>query len=261
MSTAGFRLPSLAWRLGPPLAMGAAALLVALASWNRPLFLWLNHLGAALPEALWANVTVLGDTLVALALVTPLARRWPQVVWALLLAALSGGLFVHTLKPWLNLPRPPAVLEPEQFHLIGHALRSKSFPSGHAFTAFTLAGVWAMTLGRGAAVAALWAAAALVALSRVMVGVHWPVDVLAGGAAGWLNAWLGVALAQRLGWGLRPPGRIAALALLTACAAALLFHDTGYPAARPLQWALAGGALWAGLQGLWRLTGGARARH
>ncbi len=253
MNAPAFRLPSPAWRLGPPLVMGLAALLIHLAGWNQPLFLWLNRLGTALPAGFWSAVTLLGDTLVALVLLLPFARRWPQVVWALLLAAVSGSLFVHGLKPALDLPRPPAVLEPDQFRLVGHMLRGRSFPSGHAFTAFTLAGVWAMTLGRGGAVAALWCAAALVALSRVMVGVHWPVDVLAGGAAGWLNAWLGVALARRWPWGLTRAGRALALVLLTACALALFFHDGGYPAARWLAWALAGLGLASGLRALWSL--------
>ena len=61
-----------------------------------------------------------------------------------------------------------------------------SFPSGHAATAFACATVIAWASPRLAVPA--FVLAALVAWSRVYVGVHWPLDVLGGAALGVLVA-------------------------------------------------------------------------
>jgi len=62
-----------------------------------------------------------------------------------------------------------------------------SFPSGHATTAFALAALLALWYPRWAA--GFLALAGLVGLSRVVLGAHFPSDVLAGAALG-----MGVAL-------------------------------------------------------------------
>jgi membrane-associated phospholipid phosphatase len=55
-----------------------------------------------------------------------------------------------------------------------------SYPSAHAATSFAAAG----TLRESLASAPLYALAALVALTRPYLGVHWPSDTLAGAALG-----------------------------------------------------------------------------
>src|SRR3569833_1419604 len=50
--------------------------------------------------------------------------------------------------------------------------------------------------------------------SRMAVGVHWPVDVLAGAAVGWASACGALVLARRWRWGISPRGqRVTALLL------------------------------------------------
>ncbi len=123
----------------------------------------------------------MGDTLFALAIVLPFVKN-RRFLWLCLLSAILAAIFVHSLKPLLDLPRPPAVLV--SLETLGPAYRHQSFPSGHSATAFVLAGlvlihpiprVWKM-------MAVVWAL--LVALSRVVVGVHWPIDCLVGAALG-----------------------------------------------------------------------------
>lgn len=74
----------------------------------------------------------------------------------------------------------------------------QSFPSGHATTAFSLAAVVAFVWPR-----ALWPAmafAAAIALSRVVLGAHYPTDITAGGVLGLLGAYGVRALFASRGW-------------------------------------------------------------
>jgi undecaprenyl-diphosphatase len=79
---------------------------------------------------------------------------------------------------------------PDVPHLVALP-HSGSFPSGHATTAFACATVLAVLEPRLRVPAFLLAAA--IAYSRLYLGVHYPLDVLAG-------ALLGVAIATGLLW-------------------------------------------------------------
>jgi undecaprenyl-diphosphatase len=72
-----------------------------------------------------------------------------------------------------------------------------SFPSGHATSAFAAAGVVAALHPRLRV--PVLALAALVALSRVYLGVHYPSDVIVGAALGLAIAAVVVALGRRIG--------------------------------------------------------------
>ncbi|MGH3000137.1 MAG: phosphatase PAP2 family protein, partial [Gaiellaceae bacterium] len=65
---------------------------------------------------------------------------------------------------------------------------SASFPSGHAATSFACATVLSALAPRAAP--GFVALAAAIAYSRLYVGVHWPLDVVAGAALGVLTALL-----------------------------------------------------------------------
>jgi len=102
------------------------------------------------------------------------------VAVTILIAEMVSGL----LKLWIDRDRPP-LANPDPEPLV-RLPATGSFPSGHATVAFACATVLALAVPRLAL--PLFALAALVAWSRVYVGVHYPLDVLAG-------ALLGVALA------------------------------------------------------------------
>ncbi len=89
--------------------------------------------------------------------------------------AVSGGA-----KEWLDRDRPP-LGDPDPAPLVPLPATS-SFPSGHATVAFACATVLALAVPRLRW--PLFGLAALVAFSRVYVGVHYPLDVLAGAALG-----------------------------------------------------------------------------
>lgn len=207
-------------------------------------FPWLNAYGALVPAPLWQWLTVLGDERVAFCLALLLARRHPRLFWTLILAALVGIAYGRGLKVLLALPRPPALLTPDSFNLIGIGLRRLSFPSGHSVAAGVFFGVLTY-YARGPGWRALWLLLALlVGLSRVAVGVHWPVDVAAGLGGGLVAALAGVWLARRFPVGMRDGSVHLALVSAAAIVSVGLFYDHGgYPAAaRPLQ-ALAAVAL------------------
>lgn len=228
---------ALAWLV--PLA--ALALLWPLAddARNQALFLTLNGLAAGLPALLWSDLTVLGDTLVALVLLLPFLRRRPDLALAALLASLPATLFSHAIKDGLALARPYAVLA-DHVHVIGPYLKAGSFPSGHTTTAFVLAAVLALGLRSRGAAPAILLLALLVGLSRVAVGAHWPMDVAGGILCGWLSGLIGLWLAGR--WtGLQRPAVLTGVRLfLLGCALVLLVgYDSGYPLARPFEQTLA----------------------
>jgi membrane-associated phospholipid phosphatase len=215
----------------PVLTAIAFAILLASGE-NRQVFLLVNSIGAQTSDDLWANITILGDTTVALALCLPLWRRRPDLLWALVIGAACCTAWVHVLKPLFEVPRPPAVLA-DAVHVIGPAYRAGSFPSGHATTSFALAGLMVMALGwRAASVGAL-CIASVAALSRSVVGVHWPLDVLAGAFGGWLSAFVGLWLAQRTPAVGRKPWVRSTVAVVLAggCVALVVGVKTGYPQA------------------------------
>lgn len=103
-------------------------------------------------------------------------------------------IFITTLLAWIitfaieyvvNRPRPYNALGIKPLSL--PAIETPSFPSAHATIAFAIAGLiffYSSPLG-----IVLLIIAALVALSRVFVGVHYMTDVIAGAIIGFLVSW------------------------------------------------------------------------
>ena len=229
--------------LVPAVAAVAFSVIWALDA-NRAVFTALNSLAPSTSDWLWANITVLGDTVVAFALLLPLWRRRPDLLWAFLFLALLGTLWVHGLKNVVDVARPPAVLP--DAHIIGPAYKAGSFPSGHATTSFAVAGLLALGLQfrtpHFITKYVIFLSAALVAaLSRSVVGVHWPLDILAGAVGGWLSAVAAIAIARRtMTVGGRAWVQWSLAIFLAGCAAFLAFgpNKSGYPQAELFQRAL-----------------------
>ena len=110
-------------------------------------------------------------------------REWRNAV-LLLAITLSGRLLVSLQKDWTDRIRPDA-----QGHLV--PVDTLAFPSGHAANATMVWLCLALLLPRGprGRAVAIWAAvwlALAIGASRVMLGVHWPSDVIGGWAFGLL---------------------------------------------------------------------------
>lgn len=134
-------------------------------------FVWLTRIGS------WGAVWL------ALGLALALARRSPRPFVLVLLADAAAEGVANALKAIVGSQRPhgydPLVPVPH----------SPSFPSGHATVSFACATVLSALAPRAAPLFVVLAAA--IAYSRLYVGVHWPLDVVAG-------AVLGVAIALLL---------------------------------------------------------------
>jgi len=99
-------------------------------------------------------------------------------------------------KYWVARERPDLDL-----HLV--VVKTSSFPSGHATSSMIFYLTLALALTAGSR--RQWIAAAvaillsfLIGTSRVMLGVHWPSDVIGGWAFGMLWVMLTLRLAERL---------------------------------------------------------------
>ena len=244
-----------AWLVAPLLAL-ALALAVQMQAEssapmliNRALFSWINQAANQWPARGWSMLTALGDASVLFALLSALLLIRPQALAAVLAAVPLGGLLSTLLKRTFDAPRPAAVLEAAQFHLIGPLLSHHSFPSGHTISAFAAAvavlavlqpcartSVLSTTRFAGLAIAAISLATA-VGISRVAVGAHWPVDVLAGAACGWLAGLSGAAASRR--WPLLWRGarsQWGLMLVLIGVAPWLIWRPVDYPLGVPVVW-------------------------
>jgi undecaprenyl-diphosphatase len=122
-----------------------------------------------------------GPLLVGLGLWSDLwRRRLPMAFAAAAVATGAASLVVHWLKLAFDRDRPP-VADPDLGSLVAIP-GNPSFPSGHSATAFAAATAVAILCPRMRP----WALgiAAAVALSRVYLRVHFPLDVIVGAALG-----------------------------------------------------------------------------
>jgi undecaprenyl-diphosphatase len=170
---------------------------------DRAVFLWINNQWVnPYLDAFFTAITWLGNgwiifslTAIFFALKRPayLHQHLPWIIGVMLLS----GLCVFALKKMIPRPRPLTDLAPlieagkVHIHVLGQQLWYRSFPSGHAQTAFAAGGYLSLLLPRWTP---LFLSLAIgVGLSRIYMGAHFPLDVIAGGLVGTalaLGVWL-----------------------------------------------------------------------
>lgn len=212
-----------------PLFCGLTALTLFTLGWNQPVFLWLHQFFLQAPSQIWQSLTVLGESSVLPLILLLFFRKRPDLLWAATLGGIAAYAISHGLKPVVNELRPPAVLS--DLVVIGPRLLHSSFPSGHSTTGFSVMAllILGVPLLGFRAVAGALLVAILIAASRIAVGVHWPVDVLAGAVVGWFSAWLGLWLAHKLPWGSQQGCWLPLLLMGIMAIFNLVSPGTGYP--------------------------------
>ncbi len=140
-------------------------------AWLDPVFAFFSYLG-------------LGGVLAAVCLGFLFSRSTRRMVIPLLLAdAVSGWGVADLLKVLIPRARPSNL----SFAIVQEPIYHSSFPSGHTTTAFAVATMLVFLLWNTRYRKLAWwsyLVAALIGLSRIYRGVHWPTDVVAGACFG-----------------------------------------------------------------------------
>jgi membrane-associated phospholipid phosphatase len=167
---------------------------------NKAIFLLLNGLHARWWDAVMLAATNAGSAgtfpyWIAAALLLAWLRpaMMPQLNVAVFAAGyVATGYLVPWLKSIIDFPRPFVALGRDVVTVVGHTPYGASFPSGHA--AFVVLLCAALTPGVPKPIRwGLWIFASVVMLSRIVVGAHFPADVLGGAILG-----LAVAVLMRI---------------------------------------------------------------
>ena len=173
--------------------------------------LWIQQtIRCTLLDTVLIYYTQLGDAGMMWIVLSVLMLCFPQTrkagiigLLALLLSLLLTNVtlkhLVGRVRPWLTLEGLiPLISEHDP----------NSFPSGHTCAAFAAASAWYRALPKRWMCVLGIIMAAVMGLSRLYVGVHFPSDVLAGLLVGLLCGWLAWLIWQQvpLGRRLEPPG-------------------------------------------------------
>ncbi|TPD69805.1 phosphatase PAP2 family protein [Flavobacterium microcysteis] len=172
-------------------------------------FFFINqHLGQF--PSLQYNLTQFGDALVFLSFLSIFIVYAPKIWEALLSGSLVSLLFCSFLKKIFAIPRPPVVFDNESFTIVGKRLSGcTSLPSGHSITIFTILTVLLFSfLPQRLKYKTLWCLAILImgllfAFTRVGVGAHYPLDVIAGCILGYIFGLTGIFISRNYkiwGW-------------------------------------------------------------
>ena len=127
-----------------------------------------------------------GYILIGLLLLFLLKKRYIRLILQMAAAAiLSRGIITEAIRFFFPQDRP--FVENGSIPLIPHE-SSSSFPSGHASLFFALGTVLYLYNKKAGALFLL--ASVVIGIARVLAGLHWPIDIVAGALIGVACGWL-----------------------------------------------------------------------
>lgn len=170
---------------------------------QKSTFLFLNSELSQYPN-LQYNLTQIGDAFIALSLLSVFVLYAPKIWEALLSASFISLFFSKALKSLFGIPRPAAIFDNNDFTIIGEKLIGhSSFPSGHSITIFTTFTVLMFAFApkqlknKFLYYTIFIFVGLFIALTRVGVGAHYPIDVIMGCILGYISGVLGVYFSQK----------------------------------------------------------------
>jgi len=144
-------------------------------------YLWLDAVAIFFAKYLgWVLVGVL-----ILFLIKNFRKYWKMAATAFISAILARFIITEIIR-WLWY-RPRPFIGDEVNLLLPHRITG-SFPSGHAAFFFALS-LLVYFYNKKAGILFL-IASALICISRVFSGLHWPTDILGGAVVGLFSVWL-----------------------------------------------------------------------
>ncbi|MFF4879394.1 flippase-like domain-containing protein [Micromonospora sp. NPDC000668] len=153
------------------------------ALWERDLFVLINHLPSGLTPVLVVVMQAGSYAAVFVAAAAAVILRRTGVAWRFLLAGNLAYWLAVAVKAAVARQRPAALLT--ELTLRDTITGALGYPSGHVAVATALALVVAQA-GNSRWRRLAWTVIALVAVARIHVGAHLPVDALGGILVGWL---------------------------------------------------------------------------
>ncbi|GAB3057638.1 lysylphosphatidylglycerol synthase transmembrane domain-containing protein [Micromonospora schwarzwaldensis] len=164
-------------------ALSAAVRSHRVPRWERDLFTLLNHLPAGLTPVLVLVMQLGSYPAVFVAAAAAVIARRIGTAWTLLLAGNLAYWLATAVKATVARQRPAALLTDV---VLRETITGRlGYPSGHVAVATALALVAARAGGPRWHRAA-WTMIGLVAVARIHVGAHLPIDVVGGVLVGWL---------------------------------------------------------------------------
>jgi undecaprenyl-diphosphatase len=148
----------------------------------HPLFFIITEIGSPLALFIYSSIAfAIGN------------KDIKKIAVILIIAFLMGTLVTEDLKELVHRPRPYEGIAP--VYLFSN---TNSFPSGHAVAAFLAATILLGYLGWKPGLAG-YVAATLIGMSRIVLNVHYPTDVLGGAIIGIILGGLVIFAAYRMG--------------------------------------------------------------
>lgn len=148
-------------------------------NWQISMLQFLGNIRNPLLNKVFEIITISTESIILL-LVTSITywcfnKKLGQKLGFVLLLSMTGNGFIKNL---VKAPRPfeLGVVEP----LRRHTATGYSFPSGHIQAATTFWGMWMVYINKKCLYYIGSIIIALIGLSRIYLGAHWPIDVMVG---------------------------------------------------------------------------------
>jgi len=172
--------------------------------WSFPkteFFRFVNPFHNPVLDGFFKTITFLGDGWFSIILGVVLLMSGKRSLGSMILTGYAlSGLIAQTLKRFVSMPRPRAIIPDSAYpyFMPDYTLKAwNSFPSGHTASVFALTAILAWSGPKPARRLVLAVAAILTGYSRIYLGQHFPDDVLSGALLGLFTAYAVMILADR----------------------------------------------------------------